>query len=183
MKKIAGKNNRSGASLTEMLFVIMIMLMVAGVMAAGIPAAVEVLAKTSDASHSQVLFSTSMTSLRDELSMAKDIECNGQEIKYTDSSGAKCVLTVTDGEGIYLKKVALPDGTSGAERTTYEGLLVSKEASTEGLYSTYTSAVLEDGIVKIEGLRVCKKKDGSEEQVTADLGDVAFEIRVIGNIG
>ena len=186
IKKIAGKNNRRGASLAETLVVIMIMLMVAGVMVAGIPAAADVLAKTSDASHSQVLLSTSMTALRDELSMAKDVkrdEHDEQKITYTDAFGAKCVLTVSDGEGIHLEKVALPDGTAGTERTTYEGLLVSKEASTEGLYSTFTKAVLEDGIVKFEGLRVCKKKNGDGEQVTADLGDVAFEVRVIGNIG
>lgn len=194
MKKRAGKNNRGGFTLAETLVAVLILMMVSSVIAAGIPAAANALTNAEDASHSQVLISTTMTSLRDELSMALDISFDedNKKIFYTDAFGAKCVLEAVDGDGIHLEKVARPDGTVGQPATAYSGLLVSQEAATEGLYSTFTKATMVNGVVVIEGLRVCKQGHGSGDsdgdaesgdQVLADFGDVAFLIEVISEFG
>jgi len=179
MMKKRVKSDRRGYTLAETLIAILILLMVASILAAGLPAAVNALNKAVDASHGQVLLSTTMTMMRDELSTASGIVCNEKTITYTDAWGSSCVLEVKGTDGIYLSKTASPDGTGGAGKQS-NGLLVSGKAATSGLYCTFSKAVYDEGrgIVKILELQV-KKGD----RVLSDLGELAFEIEVIGNKG
>lgn len=190
MKLKAFKQNRGGFTLSETMMALLILLMVSSIVVTGLPAAVSALHNAVDASHAQVLLSTTMTSLRDELSMAKNITWDDSEnkITYVDSNGVKSELrALGDGEGdahvdgIYLKKVASPSG-AGTVLTSFGRLLVSDKAATAGLYATFSGMTLEDGIVKIEQLRVCRKVDGVETKIS-DLGDLTFEIEVIGRKG
>lgn len=200
MKQKNQKRNRGGFTLAETLIAVLILTMVAGIVAGGIPAARNALDKAVDASHSQLLLSTTMTSLRNELATARSITCasepNGENgsaaedpevvaarkiISYVDSSGAVCTLQSDD--GIYVEKDASPDISSGVYHPQIpRRLLVSEQAATKNLYAAFTSASYNNGIVKIEGLKVCKKQ-GDSELVLSDLGDVAFEIEVIGRKG
>ena len=188
MKKIIRrKRNRSGFTLVETLFAVMIMMLVSATLAAGLPVAVKALRDAVDASHAQVLLSTTMTALRDELSMAKNIDREVDEetgnitITYTDSAGASCRIQYKDNAsspGIYLSKNTALSGEGNA--TKRYGRIVSDQAATEGLFEKFSDIVIDDdnGIVSITGLQVCKKKNG-EDHVLADLGTVAFEIEVI----
>lgn len=63
-------NSESGFSLTELLAVLIIMGLAGMVVTAGIPAANSAYIKTLDASNSQILLSTTIERLRDELSVA-----------------------------------------------------------------------------------------------------------------
>lgn len=183
IKKIAGKRNRGGYTLAETLMAVMIVVMVAGVVAAGIPVASQALHEAVDASHAQLLLSTTMTSLRDELSMAKDIQCEeGGRIVYTDSSGVLTEIAVKPG-GIYMKKFASPDG-SFEDAVTEERRLVSDQAATEGLHETFEGSSYDAarGIVSIKNLRVCRGT-GSDENELAKLDDVAYEIEIIAKKG
>ena len=111
MKQKNQKRNRGGFTLAETLIAVLILTMVAGIVAGGIPAARNALDKAVDVSHSQLLLSTTMTSLRNELATARSITCasepNGENgsaaedpevvaarkiIYYVDSSGAVCTL-------------------------------------------------------------------------------------------
>ena len=101
-----------------------------------------------------------------------------------DSLGAQAELKVVSiggvGEetrGIYLSKHASPDGSEG-ENTSFSRRLVSQEAATQGLYTKFDTASYSNGIVKIEGLRVY-----SGDNVLTDLGELTFEIEVIGRLG
>lgn len=183
MKKKAGKNNRGGFTLAETVIALLVVVMVTAVVAAGIPVAAKALRDVVDASHAQVLMSTTMTSMRDELSMATNIQCDeGGRIVYTDSSGVLSELVVKTG-GIYLTKFASPDGSfEGA--VTEQRRLVSDQAATEGLHESFSEAVFDadKGIVYIKNLRVCRGT-GSEEKELAQLGDVAYEIKVIAQKG
>ena len=198
MKQNNQKRNRGGFTLAETLIAVLILTMVAGIVAGGIPAARNALDKAVDASHSQLLLSTTMTSLRNELAMASSITCASEPadddesvaedpaarkiISYVDSSGAVCTLQSED-DGIYVEKEASPDISSGVYHPGItHRLLVSEQAATKNLYAAFTSASYNNGIVKIEGLKVCKKQ-GDSELVLSDLGDVAFEIEVIGRKG
>lgn len=198
MKQKNQKRNRGGFTLAETLIAVLILTMVAGIVAGGIPAARNALDKAVDASHSQLLLSTTMTSLRNELAMASSITCASEPadddesvaedpaarkiISYVDSSGAVCTLQSED-DGIYVEKEASPDISSGVYHPGItHRLLVSEQAATKNLYAAFTSASYNNGIVKIEGLKVCKKQ-GDSELVLSDLGDVAFEIEVIGRKG
>lgn len=197
MKQKNQKRNRGGFTLAETLIAVLILTMVAGIVAGGIPAARNALDKAVDASHSQLLLSTTMTSLRNELATARSITCASETvnedgsvaedpaarkiISYVDSSGAVCTLQSDD--GIYVTKEASPDISSGVYHPHIpQRLLVSEQAATKNLYAAFTSASYNNGIVKIEGLKVCKKQ-GDSELVLSDLGDVAFEIEVIGRKG
>lgn len=198
MKQKNQKRNRGGFTLAETLIAVLILTMVAGIVAGGIPAARNALDKAVDTSHSQLLLSTTMTSLRNELAMASSITCASEPadddesvaedpaarkiISYVDSSGAVCTLQSED-DGIYVEKEASPDISSGVYHPGItHRLLVSEQAATKNLYAAFTSASYNNGIVKIEGLKVCKKQ-GDSELVLSDLGDVAFEIEVIGRKG
>ena len=198
MKQKNQKRNRGGFTLAETLIAVLILTMVAGIVAGGIPAARNALDKAVDTSHSQLLLSTTMTSLRNELATASSITCASETvnedgsvaedpaarkiISYVDSSGAVCTLQSED-DGIYVEKEASPDISSGVYHPGIpHRLLVSEQAATKNLYAAFTSASYNNGIVKIEGLKVCKKQ-GDSELVLSDLGDVAFEIEVIGRKG
>lgn len=178
MKKKAGKKNRGGFTLSETIVAVLIVVMVAGVVAGGIPAAANALHNAVDASHAQLLLSTTMTSMRDELSMAKDIQCEEGRIVYTDSSGVLTEIAVKPG-GIYMKKFASPDG-SVEDAVTEERRLVSAQAATEGLHETFKEASYDadKGIVSIKNLKVCRGTD-----VLAQLGGVAYEIEIIAKKG
>ena len=206
MKQKNEKRNRGGFTLAETLVAVLILAIVAGIVAGGIPAARNALERAVDASHSQLLLSTTMTSLRNELATASSVTCLGdayvtpdddeegsvvdpekveaaKTISYVDSSGAVCTLH-SDEDGIYVEKTASPDNSS----ETYHPhiprkLLVSEQAATANLYAAFTSASYSNGIIKIDGLKICKKLRDGSEQVLSDLGDVAFEIEVIGRKG
>lgn len=195
MKKwISRKSNRSGFTLTETLFAVMIMMLVSATLAAGLPVAASALREAVDASHAQVLLSTTMTAMRDELSMAKDIvwevdETGKGKISYTDSAGVHSTIQFKDDSsslGIFLSKNAALNGSgdAGSTVTKRDRRIVSDQAATDGLYEKFSDITCdnENGIVSINGLQVCRKKDG-EDHVLADLGTVAFEIEVIGRKG
>lgn len=219
MKMRMCKNNRGGFTLAETLIAVLILLMVTGIVAAGIPAASNALNRAVDASHAQLLLSTTMTSLRNELGSARSIvsdavseedeegeesgepgdepvegtgpaegeteeeTAQGPTIHYVDSSGAQCVLE-SKPDGIYVTKEASPESAAGDWHPGIPTkLLVSQQAATSNLYAAFRSATYENGIVKIVGLRVCKKLQDGSEQVLSDLEDVAFEIEVIGRKG
>ena len=161
IKKI--KQNQSGFSLAETLMAVLILLMVSEVVAVGIPSAASALSKIVDASNAQLLLSTTITKLRDELSTARvndtdKIECSVTSIKFVDGSGIPCVIScVTEGDtkGIYIK-----------EGTTDERLLISNAASNKNLHLE-CSFEYDEGIVTISDLKILKgdKEIVSEETV------------------
>ncbi len=176
MKKKAGKKNRGGFTLSETIVAVLIVVMVAGVVAGGIPAAANALHNAVDASHAQLLLSTTMTSMRDELSMAKDIQCEEGRIVYTDSSGVLTEIAVKS-DGIYMTKFTYGGLDSAVKE---QRRLVSAQAATEGLHETFKEASYDadKGIVSIKNLKVCRGTD-----VLAQLGAVAYEIEIIAKKG
>lgn len=101
-KRIFPLTDSRGFTMIEMVVVVVIMVLVSCMMATGIPAAVRSMNKAVEASHAQVLLSTAMTALRDELSTAKDIKgVSGTSVEEKPDAFKNAEsITFTDGDSI-----------------------------------------------------------------------------------
>ena len=198
------RKNRSGFSLGETLIVVLILLMVSAIVGGAIPTASNVFTKTVDAANAQLLLSTTLTELRDELSTASNIEVSGTTVTYRNGSGLwKIVLvevgantitipgdtttTKTITPGIWLCRAIAFNPETGAVTYRDPGmdsdntrLLVSEKAATEKLAVSYTSITkivdADNNILGITFNGISVKKIGS----TNSLADRAtFTVRRI----
>lgn len=196
MRKLKG---RGGFSLAETLLATLILLLVGLIMTTGIPAAKTAYEKVVLGSNAQVLLSTAVNALRDELGTAWDVtlSADNQSINYfSANTGTKSVIS--------LKKPKKADGTEESFKTIYrqefapetadtkdiifgtklssDGSrygndavpLISGAASTADLYVTYESVLYSHGIVTFNGLSVCRKSNNAEIAKVA-----ALKIRVV----
>ena len=186
MNKIRKKlKSRRGFTLAEMLIAMLIVLMVAAVVAEGIPVAANALDKVQEASNAQLLLSTTMTALREELSMARDIQVSGKTITYTNSMGLKSQIGLGDGDDG--KVIMLTQYTNLEEPASVESTLVSSETASKSrrtgapvLYTTYTGAAFDktQGVVTFSELAV-KRVDSDKVAASVE----SYSIRVVGNPG
>jgi len=157
------KSNR-GFTLAELMMAMMIMLMVTGIAAGGIPVAINAYTKVVDTANAQVLMSTTITKLREELGTAENIRISGTTITYESENGSESRIYTTD-SGIMIREYA--DIVSDETNTTYEHLLISKSAANKNLYVTYSGASMDadSGILTLKGVQVLHESGG----VLADL--------------
>lgn len=156
------RKNRAGFSLAETLITILILLMVSAIVAAALPTASTVYKKTVDAANAQVLLSTTMTILRDELNAARDItvSSDGSTISYISGiTGNKSIIECVPDEG--LKITAYPDAVSTEDGSDKTRFLVSEKATTSGMILTcsFSSTSLEDGKLVVSDIEVKKADD------------------------
>ena len=165
-------HNRKGFTLAETLLAVLIQLMVSQIVATGIPVAKNAYEKVVLTSNAEVLLSTAVTALRNELGTAREIDIpDSQTITYLNStrgSMSKIGMETDPADSvqmIMLHRYAAVNGIgtdSGAER------LISKEAATADLYVTFaavTSAPLssdpDSTVVTFTDVSV-RRKSGSE---------------------
>ena len=155
-------HSKGGFTLAEMLLAIIILLLVSVIMVTGIPAAKEAYEKVVMASNAEVLLSTTISALRNELGTAQDPDTSteatgkpdGSAITYYNSArGATSRIYVPDdGDGkIMIQRYYSADGLSKNDEAVR---LMSSKASTADLYVTYSSVTYADGIVTFTGLSV-----------------------------
>ena len=176
--------SRAGFTLAETLVTVMILLMVSAVVAAGIPAAKNAYEKVVLSANAEVLLSTSVSSLRENLVTARD------------ASAEDGVLTFYSGDGQIKKKIYPDRANKGVlmvqEYIKYEAggreaeprQLVTDAASTRDLYVTYDSVSCEGPLVTVTGLSVYRKSQAGTDAGTpaAPLTSIdTLYIRVIGN--
>lgn len=166
-------HSAKGFTLAETLVAILILVMVAGVVAAGIPVASEAYVKVVDSANAQVLLSTTVAALRDELSTASQVRASDGTLTYRSANGANSRLSLNGEQGILLEEYIdfTPSETTAPSRP-----LVSSKAATDRLYTVYDSDGVSyaDGVVTITGLKV--KKIGTDQEL-ASLSEL--KIRVI----
>ena len=170
--------NRQGFSLAETLLAVMILLMVSAVVAAGIPAAKNAYENVVLASNAEVLLSTAVSSLRNELGMAQDVKSSDAKTLtyYNAARGSSSKLYVgsassgaaggSDDEEdapsavqqILLQRYYSEDGMS---KDYPAAPLVSAKTATQDLYVTYESVAFNNGIVTFSGLSV-DRESGAE---------------------
>ena len=170
MKAKRKLKGRAGFSLAETMLAVLILLLVSGIVATGIPAARNAYEKVIVAANAQVLLSTTATALRDELGTAWNVEKIGDtELKYYSSdTGALSRLYIKGNDGIWLQEYTSvtgfnvdPDNSVGKERR-----LISEAAATKDLTITFDSVSCENGVVTISNL-AAKKGDSALASVAS----------------
>ena len=173
---------KRGFTLAETLLAVLILLLVSTIVATGIPAAKSAYEKVVLASNAEVLLSTSISSLRNELGTAKIISTDSSNKYIVYENNARGVPSRLYLAPVDSTKVGGPDtiwikpedGSLVADDTPIR--LVSKKASTADLYVTYEKVTYNSStnIIQFKNLTV-NRESGSEPLIEREF----FSIRNI----
>ena len=185
MRKV--HKNCTGLPLGETLVAVAILVIIT---AASLPAAVHVYRNAVDAANAQVLLSTTVNALRDELSTAWDVKADStaKEIIYKSSDiGSQSKIKLgkddTSTDTILLEEYSKPEGAGWLDDKVKTGIsrpLVSREmrrTTRDGsAYMTvvYTDVSYQNGYVTFSGLQV--QRDGT---AIAEMPETGLLIRVM----
>ena len=170
--KRSAENCQKGFTLAETLMALLIVLMVSSIVATGIPAARNAYEKITVAANAQVLLSTTVTTLREELGTAREatVSDDGSEISYYSArtDGRSRIYKGEDGVIMIEEYIGFQEsaegGAGGGEDQSPEGIsrqLISKQTATADLYVTY-DAISKDGqMITIKGLWVKRLSDAA----------------------
>ena len=166
--------NTAGFTLAETLLTVVILLLASGVVATGMPAAVNAYRNAIDAANAQVLLSTTVNALRNELSTARDVQVSGTTITYTGAdTGSRSTIDLSsspftiqeyvgqstsyeflDGDTLQAPPASShPLVPEAMAKTTKNGSLMTVELGSSG------GVALSNDIITITGLTV--KRDGT----------------------
>lgn len=177
----AVRRTSPGFTLAETLVTVLLLLMVSSIVAAGIPVARNVYERVLVSANAEVLLSTSVSALRNELGTARSISvADGKSISYYSSDTGSYSRIYPDENndekpGVILLQeyLGLPqeEGEPAAgQAAPAPRQLITDAAATGDLYITYDSAsVTEDGIVEIRGLRVRRRSEADKPVTDAEL--------------
>lgn len=188
--------NRQAFTLAEALVAIIILLLVTSIVAAGIPAAMRAYEKTVLASNAEVLLSTTMTTLRNELDTAKDVKAaaDGSEISFFNSSmGSISTISKSSGnpsdimyqrcsaDGVVLTDEEI-EKMPDAVKVNYRPVKLMSDAVSDKknqLHVTYTKVNYDEkkGVVTFTGLKVTK--DNGDDTPAKREG--TFSVRVFSS--
>ena len=190
--QISRLRDRRGFSLAEMLMVLLILLLVTAVVVVGIPAAVNAYQKTVDSANAQVLLSTTLTALRNELSTAADVELDEDDgsLVYYRNTNLNCYAALTceaTDPGIHVVYLTYKEGEPQLDDANNKSwLLVSGKAATQSLHTEFESITYEydddahpeqGGCFVVTGLRVLRGTS-----VLAGAEDSEYYIRALNPV-
>ena len=170
MEKIRRKlHTENGFTLAETLLAVLILLMVSTIVATGIPVARNAYEKVVLASNAEVLLSTTISTLRNELGTATDVDIpdgaagnkvkSGKEITYYNSArGSSSRIYMINGrtdiqfQRYYSAEGLLPNGA------TDSGNLISDKTATNNLHVTFDTVAFDQdtGIITFSNLAAVK---------------------------
>ena len=182
MRRIKARlKGTAGFTLGEILVVVLILLMVSAVMAAGIPSAANAYRKVVDAANAQTLLSTTMTALRDELTSAREVSVGNDQksVEYLSGSGVRSRISTGYVDNAAYRGIGLEYlPYSGSADSASGRLLVSAAASNRNLTVSFDSVSFDeddDSLLIFSDIIVTKNTgDGSMELASAD----SLQIRV-----
>lgn len=156
--------SRKGFSLTEVLVAVLIMAMVTGVVAAGMPAAIDAYHNIVDLANAQLLLTTTTSALRNELDLARDIKINGKTIDFRGTSGTMSRIEFTDGQSVKLYEyigyaTEVLDAEAASTQVTSEGFsrpLVSEATAPDSLYIQVDSITKDGNVLSFNNVAVHK---------------------------
>lgn len=169
------RNSRAGFTLAETLMAVLIMLLVSGIVAAGIPAAKNAYEKVVLASNAEVMLTTAESALRDELGTAWNVEpvSNSDSITYFSAdTGMRSKLemdgkdlSITEYQGAdqndKLKKLGIegPDSSSVSRKLVYQSNRSNSDLVQLHVQAKFTVDQAKK-LVTVSGL--CVKNDDSK---------------------
>ena len=167
MKALNRLKNSSGFTITELLAAMLILLMVAGVVAAGVPVASNAFVKAVDGANAQALLSTTVSALRDELTDAQRVSVSDNQLTYYHAEdGVKSTIgvklpagttegtTETNATNRIIVQLYSAYGTYSNGVKVPEYQLVSDAAATKNLNVVFDSVTYADGVVTFKDLAV-----------------------------
>lgn len=191
MKKAIKKlKSNIGFTLSETLITVLILVMVAGVVAEGVPAAVRAFGKAVEAANTQMALSTTVNALRSELATAWSVDCKSNEIFYISSkTGAKTKIYRDSSDNNIIKVQDFLNYESETEHApdAEPHALVSESAVTKDLLVTFGSVAWDQNsegkedksVLVFSDLKVIKNDETADENA-AELANVdKLYIRVL----
>lgn len=176
------RKSYTGFTLGETLIAVAILVIIT---ATSLPAAVNVYRNAVDAANAQVLLSTTVNALRDELSTAWDVKADSTGITYRSSdTGSQSKITVDeDSSTIMLEEYSEPENAgwlggdsiqNGVPRPLVSGEMRRTTRNGQAFMTvTYSDVSYENGCVLFKGLQV--ERDGT---VIAKMPEAGLVIRV-----
>lgn len=132
MKMAGTKLNRSrGFTLGEMLITILILLLATAVSAQAIASARQTYSSVVNKSNAELLLSTSMTVMRDELSSARDIQVDGTNVSYKSNRTGNYARIHLESGSVMITEYSYDSSTS-VERS-----LITEQTATKELSLSY----------------------------------------------
>ena len=153
--------DRRGFTIGEMMMAVMILVIITGLVAGGLPLAGRVYKQVVDSANAQLLLGSTMTLLRDELETAKSFPATSgtNEIQYTSTSTGYTTISWKADDGIYIAPYQQADNTGTVYTgSAYNRPLVSRAGANLNLHTEFTSWSYADGVFTITGL-VVKRGD------------------------
>ncbi len=149
-------NSKKGFTIAELLVAILILLMVSSIVASGIPVARDAYEKVVLTSNAEILMSTAISALRNELGTAKDIETSGTEISYYNSARGTTSKISAGSSDIMIQRYFSAEGLS---KGSPQVELISSEDSTKDLHVKYAGVTYDKtkGVIKFTDLTVNRK--------------------------
>ena len=138
---------RSGFTLAELMISMLVMLMVTGIVASGIPLAKDAMDKVVDAANARILLSTTATALRTELSVATNAAAagDGKSVTYTSAENGSKSKISTYAPGDAVKSIKLEQYIDYSEAAKPDARqLVSDKAATKGLSTKFDSITYDE---------------------------------------
>lgn len=151
--------SKKGATLSEMMLALLILVLVSVVVAQGIPAVRNAYNKVTSRANAEVLASTTLSVIQSELSVASNVETASDDrvLAFENPSTGRweSIGNLTEEtDGIYLICYNGIDTTSVNTDISYP--IVSKKAQV-GLYTTIDKITYKNGVFTLYNLKVCNK--------------------------
>ena len=158
----------AGFTLIETMMALLILVLLTGVVASGIPVASQTYTKAVDASNAQVALTTTAAKLRDELGLAQDVffpttggdERNVEFFKTSDGYWAKIENPGANQKGLYVQAYyGVPDASSSAPDYG-----MTKIEGTNGHYPLIPESAIVGDIKVTFGKSATTGEDGNETE-------------------
>ena len=170
--------NRSGFTLAETLLAVLILLLVSVIVANGIPVAQNVYNNVIIGANAQVLLSTAVTELRNELGTAQRVEVatGNDSITYYNATiqAYSRISKGSDPASIKVYPYLDPTDLTKMIPGSVQRDLVSNEASNGDLFVTYGSVQKSSDIVTFTGIEV--KRIVGSDAIIASLDELKIRL-------
>ena len=175
-----------GFSLTELLVAVLILSLVSATVAGGVPVARDAYNKVVVAANAEVMLSTAISAIRNEIGTADNIKVSSNKVYYHKlSTGSMNEMSSDGSDGISLRENIKWDPAKEEEDTESAGSesgssrrLVSQKAGTDELIIIFDEVSRSGNIVSFSGIQVKRIKGGSAEDMPRASLDT-LKIRVI----